>query len=293
MGSIAVHRETRSPPRRGERIVAERVPDQDDYDAFVRRTLPQQQSSVASHRIGGQRVWLKKAGRRHGRLAYRLLAMVACMLGLDTLTPVPNPGGEAAIAIEERRLRELGELGLRVPRVLTRTPQALLISDLGRNGHRAVVFNEWLEQAAASGPEALLAAWNEGLWAIAAVHARGAYLSQAFARNLVHCPDGEVGFIDFEDDPGQILSIAECQARDWLSYLHSTAPLLCASQPEGAGRAWRAGLARADPAVRERIALAARRVRWLRKLPGDRRWGRDTQRLRAAARLLAQWYPDA
>ena len=65
--------------------------------------------------------------------------------------------------------------------------------------------------------------------AIAAVHARGAYLSQAFARNLMHCPDGVIGFIDFEDDPGETLSIAECQARDWLSYLHSTALPLRAS----------------------------------------------------------------
>ncbi|MFT3800100.1 MAG: hypothetical protein QM766_02690 [Burkholderiaceae bacterium] len=269
------------------------MPAHEDYDAFVFRMLPQQQSSMASHRLGSERVWLKKAGPRHGPLGYRLLAVVARVLGLDTLTPVPNPGGEAAIAIEAQRLRRLAELGLRVPHVLAQTPQALLISDLGCDGRSAVVFNEWLEQAAARGPEALLAAWQEGLDAIAVVHAQGAYLSQAFARNLIHCPDGEVGFIDFEDDPGQTLSIAECQARDWLSYLHSTALLLSVSRPEGAGEAWRVALAQADPAVRERIALAARRVRWLRKLPGDRRWGRDTQRVRAAAQLLAQWYPDA
>ena len=45
-----------------------------------------------------------------------------------------------------------------------------------------------------------------------------------------------------------------------------------------------------DP-VRERIAHAARRMRWLRHLPQGRRWGRDTQRVRASARLLGRWYP--
>ena len=269
----------------------EAAPGHEDYAAFLRRMLGQQTQGVASHRIGPERVWLKKAGPRHSRFRYQLLALIARTLRLDMLTPVPNLGGEAAIATESRRLRALAESGLRVPRVLAQSPQGLLISDLGQNGRAATVFNERLEQAVASGPVALLSTWREGLAAIAAVHARGAYLSQAFARNLMHCPDGVIGFIDFEDDPGETLSIAECQARDWLSYLHSTALPLRASKPEGAGEAWRATLAQADPAVRERIALAARRMRWLRSLPAHRRWGRDTQRVRAVARLLEQWYP--
>lgn len=267
------------------------APDHEDYAAFLHRMLAQQRPGVTSHRIGNERVWLKKAGPRHSRFRYQLLALIARTLRLDVLTPVPNLGGEAAIATESRRLRALAESGLRVPRVLAQSSEGLLISDLGQDGRTATVFNERLEQAAASGPVALLAAWREGLAAIAGVHARGAYLSQAFARNLMHCPDGVVGFIDFEDDPGETLSLAECQARDWLSYLHSTALPLRASRPDGAGEAWQAALADADPAVRERLALAARRMRWLRKLPKGRRWGRDTQRVRAVARLLMQWYP--
>ena len=68
-------------------------------------------------------------------------------------------------------------------------------------------------------------------------------MMQAFARNLMPCPDGVIGFIDFEDDPGEALSIAECQMRDWLSYLYSTALPLHASKPDGAGGAWLAMLA--------------------------------------------------
>ncbi|WP_225782333.1 hypothetical protein [Xenophilus sp. Marseille-Q4582] len=268
----------------------EPAPGHEDYSAFLRRMLPQQATGVAAHRIGGERVWLKKAGPRHSRLRYRLLALIARTLRLDMLTPVPNLGGEAAIATEARRLRALAESGLRVPRVLAQTREGLLISDLGQEGRAATVFNERLEQAVAQGPVALLAAWREGLRAIAAVHARGAYLSQAFARNLMHCPDGVIGFIDFEDDPGEVLSLAECQARDWLSYLHSTALLIDAAAPQAARADWHAALAPADPEVRHRIAIAAQRMRWLRRLPRGRRWGRDTQRVRAVARLLAQWH---
>ena len=210
----------------------------EDYAEFLRVTLPQQEKAVASHRFGSERVWLKKAGPRHGKLRYHLLAAIAGALRLDVLKPVPNPGGEAAIAIEAERLRQLGAAGLRVPAVLAQQADGLLISDLGQSGRPPVVLQERLDQAAAAGPAALLATWREGLAAIALVHARQTYLSQAFDRNLVQCPDGTIGYIDFEDDPGETLPLAECQARDWLSYLHSTAMLVDAASPHAAAAQW-------------------------------------------------------
>lgn len=261
-----------------------------DYAAFLRSMLPRQPQLVASHRIGAERVWLKKAGPRHGKWGYRLLGLIARTLRLDVLTPVPNPGGEAAIGIESRRLSELAAAGLRVPVVLAQQADGLLMSDLGESRATVIVLRERLEQAAAVSPAALLTAWRDGLDAIATVHARGLYLSQAFDRNLVQCPDGVIGYIDFEDDPGETLGLAECQVRDWLSYLHSTAMLVRAASPQAAGEHWHAVQADASDAVRERMAHAARRMRWLRHLPADRRWGRDTQRVRASARLLARWY---
>ncbi|MBO9515339.1 MAG: hypothetical protein J7549_14585 [Variovorax sp.] len=265
-------------------------PQPEDYAEFLRVMLPQQTKAVSSHRFGSQRVWLKKAGPRHGKLRYQALAAISGVLRLDVLAPVPNPGGEAAIEIEARRLRQLGDAGLRVPAVLARQSDGMLISDLGESGRPAVVLQERLDQAAAAGPAALLGVWREGLGAIALVHARDAYLSQAFDRNLVHCPDGTIGYIDFEDDPGETLPLAECQARDWLSYLHSTAMLVDAASPHAAAQHWHAVLGDASDEVRERLAVAARRMRWLRHLPSGRRWGRDTQRVRAVASLLARWY---
>ena len=261
-----------------------------DYAGFLQVALPQQDKPVASHRLGDERVWLKKAGPRHGKARYRALALLAGLFRLEVLKPVPNPGGEAAIAIEARRLRQLAQAGLRVPQVLAQQADGILISDLGESGRSTTVLQERLEQAAAAGPAVLLAVWREGLDAIAHVHAQGCYLSQAFDRNFVQCPDGVIGYIDFEDDPGETLGLAECQTRDWLSYLHSTAMLVHAAAPQQAGGHWHAVLADASDAVRERLAQAARRMRWLRRLPKSRRWGRDTQRVRSAASLLARWY---
>lgn len=44
-----------------------------------------------------------------------------------------------------------------------------------------------------AGPEAVLRLWLQGLRAIELVHNQGTCLSQAFARNLVRCPDGRGG----------------------------------------------------------------------------------------------------
>ncbi len=261
-----------------------------DYDTFLRSTLPQQAPGVGSLRIGSERVWLRKAGPRHGSLRYHVLATLARALQLDVLMPVPNPGGHAAITIEAQRLVQLRAAGLRVPKVLAQQAGGLLISDLGQSGRVTVTLLERLEHAAIESPAALLEAWGDGLVAIGIAHARGQYLSQAFARNLVQCADGVIGYIDFEDDPGATLTLAQCQTRDWLSYLHSTATLIDAAAPHAAGARWQAAIATESEEVQTRIAHAAQRMRWLQRLPAGRRWGRDTQRVRAAARLLGRWH---
>ena len=260
-----------------------------DYHSFLCSTLPQQAPGVVSLRIGNERVWLRKAGPRHGRWRYHLLAALARALRLDVLMPVPNPGGDAAITIEAQRLVALRAAGLRVPRLLAQQPGGLLISDLGQSRRATMTLLERLEHAALESPTALLGAWRDGLIAIGLAHQRGQYLSQAFARNLVQCADGVVGYIDFEDDPGATLTLAQCQTRDWLSYLHSTAMLIEAAAPQAAGALWRAALAADSAEVNARLSQAAQRMRWLRRLPQGRRWGRDTQRVRATARLLGRW----
>ena len=70
---------------------------------------------------------------------------------------------------------------------------------------------------------------------------------------------GAIGYIDFEDDPGETLPLPECQTRDWLSYLHSTAMLVDAASPHAAAQHWHAVLADASDEVRDRLRVASRR----------------------------------
>ena len=194
-----------------------------DYAAFLHEHLPGQPSNVASYTLGDEQVWLKKAGPRHGMGRYRVLGARANLARLDVLRPVPNLGGNEAIATEARRLRDLKARGLRVPLVLAQQADGLLLRHLGRPGEPTPSFDGEMQAAVSRGPAAVQALWMQGLLALDHVHATGTSLSQAFARNLVRCPDGIVGYIDFEDDPAASLPLAHCQARDVLCYVHSTA----------------------------------------------------------------------
>ena len=258
-----------------------------DYAAFLRDQYALQTPNVASYRLGSEQVWLKKAGPRHSMARYRVLGLLAWLTRLQVLRPVPNLGGSAAIATEARRLHSLAALGLRVPEVLAHQPEGLLLRHLGRPGEATPSFDGEMQAASAAGPQAVLARWQEGLAALQTVHARGACLSQAFARNLVRCPDGVLGFIDFEDDPLASLPLALCQARDALCYVHSTALYLreAGALPE-ARAIWAHWLAEQPAALGALLVTTAQRLAWLRHLPQDRRWGRDLQRARAAYDLL-------
>jgi hypothetical protein len=284
------------------------APPPPDYAAFLAEQLQRPNAAlVQRHDWQGQHLWVKRAGRPHPAWRYHLLALLTRALGVPVLQPVPNPGGRTAIATEVQRLRALAAAGLRVPTVLAQQADGFVMRDLGEVGQVGTVghadpcaatapvqnLGRALEQAIPQGAPALLALWAQGWAALRRVHVAGQCLSQAFARNLVLCPDGQIGFIDFEDNPAAHLPLALCQLRDALCYLHSTAWMLAQAQAMPAGQAiwrdWQAGL---DAPARAALEQACLRLRCLRLLPGSRRWGRDAQRLHWAWVLLAQSAPS-
>ncbi len=256
-----------------------------DFTAFLHAQLQQPGSLIAHHDWQGQSLWLKRAGRPHPAWSYRLLALVVRWLGVPALAPVPNPGGQAAIATEVQRLRSLAASGVRVPQVLAACAEGFVMQDVGGSG-TSHNLGRSLERAP-DGATAL-ALWQQGLAAISDVHARGQCLSQAFARNMVLCSDGCIGFIDFEDDPAAHLPLVLCQLRDALCYAHSTAWILDRAQVLPQAQAlWQDWAATWPVAQQQALAQAQQQLGLLGRLPRTRRWGRDTQRLRLAWQLLA------
>ena len=210
----------------------------------------------------------------------RFLRLVATVAGLPLLLAAPVPGAAAAQEVEVRRLGELRAAGVRVPRVVHVDTEFFVMERLdGPN----------VSEAMAREPERSLPLWRQGLEFILDVHARGQYLSQAYARNLIVDPQG-LAAVDFEDDPQQIMPLPHAQARDWLLYLHSTVWLLLPQRGKDAHLVWDQ-LVQADS--REVVGLldaTARRMGWLRHLPEKRRpWGRDVVATQAAAQFFHDW----
>ena len=259
-----------------------------DYAAFLQQQLAAQPHNVMAHVLGDEQIWIKRAGAPHGMGRYRAMAVLAAVLRLPVLRPVPNPGGPTAIATEVQRLRDLAARGIRVPVVLAALPQGFAMRHLGHTGEEIHSLGNEIDHAVQAGDTtAVLALWQQGLDTLTHVHRQGTCLSQAFARNLVRCPDGEVACIDFEDDPAAVLPLAVCHVRDALCYAHSTAIYLHTSGTLAEGRErWAAWVAQGSPEMRVVLATSVRRMGWMRRLPADRKLGRDLQRVRAAYDLV-------
>lgn len=163
--------------------------------------------------IDGQRAWLKQYGEGGRALALGALTFVSRRLGLDALRPPPHRGGDAARAIEARRLAELRAQEVNVPEVIGQGHAALVLSDNGRS------LATCLRETDDAGRDVLV---SLALAAIAEAHRHGAYFGQPLPRNMTY--DGRaVGFIDFEEDPLEVMDLAQAQARDWLMFGYGVA----------------------------------------------------------------------
>ncbi len=202
---------------------------------------------------GGGIAWRKTYGDSGRRWRMAALRWLARRLGLNALlAPVPL-AAESACRTEFEMIQRLAGLGVRVPHVMQRNQTQLLLSNLGPT--LGLLCKREPDLARRS--EML----KRGFDALLELHARGAYVSQAVARNLTLDEQG-VGFIDLEEDPLQMMSLAAAQARDALLWVQSSARFL-ADDPEQYARLLEEFLTAERSEVRAEILLTARRLRWL------------------------------
>jgi len=211
-----------------------------------------------------------------GPWAHRWLNALARMAGVSYLKAVPVHGGPHSQAIEVMRLQVLAGAGLPVPRVHHVASHYFVMDYLGANDLARMLRERGM---------AAFDVWEAGLRALLQVHQRGQYLSQCFARNVIVSEHFE-GFIDFEDDPLEEMTLHEAQARDWLVYLQSTLHNL-APPADRLDAVLRNIWAEESPEVRQLLRHAAGRLAWMRWLPRNRqRWGKDFVSLQAVGSAL-------
>lgn len=162
--------------------------------------------------VNGDRAWRKIYGSQQRRLRLAALRSVARRLDLPPLLPPPHYSGEAARRTESARIRALDAIGVTVPEIIDERDNVLVLSDLGPT------LSESLRQAR-DDPRRTDELVSAAAVAISDAHLRGGYLSQPWPRNLTVHPDG-IGFLDFEEDPGEVMSLPDAQARDWLLFAY-------------------------------------------------------------------------
>jgi len=165
--------------------------------------------------IEGRPAWLKRYGDGGSRaLSLGALDFVATRMGMEPLRPPPHRVGVGAMDTEARRLTELAAQHVHVPQVIGRGRDSLVLSDNGRS------LASWLRDAQDDVQRDHLVCL--ALEAIAHAHAEGAYFGQPLPRNMTF--DGQrIGFIDFEEDPLEVMTLAQAQARDWLMFGYGVA----------------------------------------------------------------------
>ncbi|QDE37850.1 serine/threonine protein phosphatase [Luteibacter pinisoli] len=166
---------------------------------------------VQQFSLGGRTAWLKRYEPESWLrpALVRLWNRLAARLDLNALRSPPRRTGEEAKRIESRRIEALRACGAPVPRILGEGPRSLILSDMGPTlAHR-------LKRLPRANDADILV--RQTAHAIGELHRHGGYLGQAFARNITVGEHG-VGFIDFEEDPSEIMSLAQAQARDWVMF---------------------------------------------------------------------------
>lgn len=161
-------------------------------------------------KLEGRRAWLKQYSAL-GRLRRMLVALwnlIARRLDLVPLMSPPPHSPAEAKHIERRRLEELHARGAHVPRVLGEGREELVLSDLGDT------LSRQLKLAREPGSADRLVDRVAG--DLARLHRDHGYLGQAFPRNIT--VSHTVGFIDFEEDPLEMMTLAQAQARDWIMF---------------------------------------------------------------------------
>lgn len=248
------------------------------YQHALQDCLQHQMPLMQRHQLtNGETVWVRRVGPRNSIWRYRILNLIARISGIYLLTPVPNLGGIKALQVEVTRLQALTNAGICVPAILAQTPNAIMISNLGQR----TLEKEW--RKCKKYPDRLLQRWQLGLNAIAEVHRKQQYLSETFARNMIFIDENHIGFIDFEDDPASVLSLTDCQARDWLCYLHSGARIMMNYHVgEAARQQWLEMLKTQPAAIYHSVHKSLHKIRWMRKLNSPH-WGTDTLKLAGMA----------
>ncbi|OJU51827.1 MAG: serine/threonine protein phosphatase [Mesorhizobium sp. 61-13] len=233
----------------------------DGLATLLRLIVAQASLRVSRASVDGRLVWIKRYDVEAKPLAKRLHSLISPLLPAF-LRSSPTTGPAEAIAREMRKLASFRAAGFAVPDLVFSNQSVLVLSDVGEVVQKTLVDS--LPADPARHDDLLV----EVAKALGEAHRAGLCHGRPHPRDMF-LRDGRIGFLDFEEEPEAVMTLAMAQARDaWLLFLQISPRAVL---PETQARALAAYRAAAPleviPALRTLTTFFARAMAPLRLVP--------------------------
>jgi tRNA A-37 threonylcarbamoyl transferase component Bud32 len=210
-----------------------RVDLSDEDIAALMQTLVSGSRRVQRLELSSGVVWIKQQGTETPSWWISLQRFFSRLLPYAFLRPSPILKPAAMMQRELNRLRLFSKMGFAVPQVIYASDTAMVLADVGPT------ISAKLKGLKRTAPDAHDAMLIKCAAALGGLHAAGLCHGRPHVRDFFEC-HGEVGFMDFEEEPQAVMPLATAQARDvWLLFLLVTTKAVSKEKTcDEAYRAW-------------------------------------------------------
>jgi len=217
---------------------------------------------ITRFRQRGRTVWLKDFSHPSPPKWHNVQRALSLLTRLELLRPVPSRDGVEGARSEIEAIGRFREIGVRVPEVLWSGGTRLVLSDVG-----PTLRDIERESRGARVSHAIHAAARE----LRRMHGEGLVHGRPILRNMTW--DGEtVGFIDFEEQPADVMPLDAARARDVMLLVMSVGRRGGEELTRSAFTEYAVGMAPDVRAELRRVVRAARPLRGiLRRFQGRSR----------------------
>jgi len=161
----------------------------------------------------GDKIWVKQSESAETNIWHRLGGMMASLIHSPLFVPTVATDGKSSLDGEAKRLEHYALQGIQVPLLVAKGNGWLALSDAGRPLN-AFVRDPKIDK------DLKFKAVFQSVHAIVQLHQQNLWHGRPALRDIAYDGD-KVTLIDFEEDPGSILSPEECMVRDLFLFVHS------------------------------------------------------------------------
>lgn len=159
-------------------------------------------------------IWLKRRSPSKATGWHKLLSVLTALIPIPVFRPTVIHDAQDTLVNQAQRLQLFAARQLAVPEVLIITPNYMVTRDVG-DDLKSCLDKEEREEVRTY----LL---DQAMEAIIAMHAVKLCHGRPFLRDMTY-HEGKVFFLDLEENPLSVMSLAEAQARDVWLFLNSVA----------------------------------------------------------------------